>query len=309
MVSAPPRLRQGIALAISAYLLWGLLTIYWKALGDFSAVELIGWRLMMAIAVMLTVLALSGRLAALRTVAIDPVLRRRVALAAVLLVINWTGYVYAVVADHIIETALGYFMAPLGTVIIGVMVLGERLRTAQIAAMALAVAALVVMTVSYGRVPWVALLLAGTWCVYGLLKKQIPLHPFESLTAEISLMLVPAVAIVVWGATQSSSVVRTASASSWVLVLGSGIVTVVPLVLFAGAAKHVPLTLMGPLQYMVPTINLALGWLVYHEELPFSRFVGFVLVWSGLVLVAGDSLRRRRTSPSTANPAATGAPT
>jgi chloramphenicol-sensitive protein RarD len=300
------RFRRGIALAVSAYLLWGLLTIYWKALGDFSAVELIGWRLVTAIAVMLVVLAVSGRLAALRYVAVDSALRRRVALAGVLLVANWTGYVYAVVTDHIIETALGYFMAPLGTMLIGVMVLGERLRASQTVAMVLAGAAIVVMTVSYGRIPWVALVLAGTWCVYGLLKKQVPLHPFESLTAEISLMSVPAVAIVAWGATQSTSVVRTASPTTWLLVLGSGVITVVPLVLFAGAAKHVPLTVMGPLQYMVPTINLGLGWLVYHEELPLSRFMGFVLVWSGLVLVAADSLRRRRAEHRVTAPAASG---
>lgn len=294
---------------MSAYALWGLLTIYWKALGDFSAVELIGWRLVTAIAVMMVVLALSGRLRALRAVAVDPALRRRVALAAVLLVVNWTAYVYAVVADHIIETALGYFMAPLGTMVIGVVVLGERLRGAQSVAMVLAVAAIVVMTVSYGRVPFVALLLAGTWCVYGLLKKQVGLHPFESLTAEISMLLVPAMIVVAWGATQSSSVVRTASAGTWVLVLGSGIITVVPLVLFAGASQHVPLTIMGPLQYMVPTINLLLGWLVYREELPLSRFVGFVLVWAGLVLVAGDSLRRRRTRPDVASRTASEATT
>jgi chloramphenicol-sensitive protein RarD len=190
--------------------------------------------------------------------------------------------------------------------LIGVMVLGERLRASQTVAMVLAGAAIVVMTVSYGRIPWVALMLAGTWCVYGLLKKQVPLHPFESLTAEISLMSVPAVAIVAWGATQSTSVVRTASPTTWLLVLGSGVITVVPLVLFAGAAKHVPLTVMGPLQYMVPTINLGLGWLVYHEELPLSRFMGFVLVWSGLVLVAADSLRRRRTEHRVTAPAASG---
>lgn len=293
-MSSPSEIRRGIGLAVAAYLMWGLLTIYWKALGDFPAVELIGWRLLMAVALLVVILAFTGRLRTLGTVARDPVLRPRVVLAAVLLVTNWTGYVYAVMADHIIETALGYFMAPLGTMLIGVVVLHERLRPAQRLAVVLAVAAVVVLTVSYGRIPVVALLLAGTWSVYGLLKKQVPLHPFESLAAETTALALPALAIVAWGATHADSVVRTASGVQWVLVLGSGAITVVPLLLFAGAAHRVPLTMLGPLQFMVPTINFLLGWVVYDEDLPVSRFVGFALVWCGLAVVGIDSVRRRQ---------------
>lgn len=293
-MSSPSDVRRGVVLAVAAYLLWGFLTVYWKALGDFPAVELIGWRLLMAVAVLGVVLAVTGRLGALRRVAADRVLRRRIALAAVLLVTNWTSYVYAVVADHVIETALGYFMAPLGTMLIGVVVLGERLRSAQRLAVVFAVAAVVLLTVSYGRLPVVALLLASTWSVYGLLKKQVPLHPFESLAAETTTLLVPAVAVVLWGAAHSESVVRTASAWQWLLVIGSGVITVLPLLLFAGAAHRVPLSVLGPIQYFVPTINFLLGWLVYGEDLPVSRFVGFALVWAGLVVLAVDSLRRRQ---------------
>lgn len=279
---------------MAAYLLWGFLTIYWKALSDFPALELIGWRLLMAVALLMVVLAVTGRLTALKTTARDRRLRRRIALAAVLLVTNWTAYVYAVVADHVIETALGYFMAPLGTMLIGVVVLGERLRTAQRLAVGLAVAAVLVLTVSYGRVPIVALMLAATWSVYGLLKKQVPLHPFESLAAETSTLALPAVAVIAWGASQTDSVVRTASLAQWVLILGSGAITVLPLLLFAGAAQRVPLSVLGPIQYLVPSINFLLGWLIYGEDLPLSRFLGFALVWSGLVVVAADSLRRRQ---------------
>jgi chloramphenicol-sensitive protein RarD len=293
-MSSSPEIRRGISLAVVAYLLWGLLTIYWKALGDFPAVELIGWRLLMAVVLLVAVLAFTGRLAVLRTVANDRVLRRRVVIAALLLVTNWIAYVYAVMADHIIETALGYFMAPLGTMLIGVVVLHERLRPAQRLAVVLAVAAVGVLTLSYGRIPVVALLLASTWSVYGLLKKQVPLHPFESLAAETSALALPAVAIVAWGATHADSVVRTASGVQWGLVLGSGAITVVPLLLFAGAAHRVPLTMLGPLQYMVPTINFLLGWVVYGEDLPVSRFVGFSLVWCGLAIVGADTVRRRR---------------
>lgn len=301
-----PEIRRGIGLAVIAYLLWGLLTVYWKALGDFPALELIGWRLLMAVALLVVILAITGRLRVLGEVARDPRLRRRVVLAAVLLVTNWTAYVYAVVADHIIETALGYFMAPLGTMLIGVVVLHERLGRAQQLAVVLAVAAVVVLTVSYGRIPLVALLLAATWSVYGLLKKQVPLHPFESLAAETSALLLPAIGLVIWGAAQADGVVQTASATQWLLVLGSGAITVAPLLLFAAASHRVPLTVLGPLQYMVPTINFLLGWLVYHEDLPLTRFIGFALVWSGLAVVTTDSLRRRQHQGRLAT---TGSPT
>ena len=297
-MSSPSELRRGIGLAVAAYLLWGFLTIYWKALSDFPAVELIGWRLLMAVAVLAVVLAITGRLGVLRRVARDRRLRRRVALAAVLLVTNWTAYVYAVVADHVIETALGYFMAPLGTMLIGVLVLGERLRSAQRLAVAFAITAVVVLTVSYGRLPVVALLLASTWSVYGLLKKQVPLHPYESLAAETTVLLVPALGVVMWGVAQAESVVRTASTWQWLLVIGSGAITVLPLLLFAGAAQRVPLSVLGPIQYLVPSINFLLGWLAYGEDLPVSRFVGFALVWAGLVVLAVDSVQRRQRTSS-----------
>jgi chloramphenicol-sensitive protein RarD len=289
-----PEIRRGISLAVAAYLLWGLLTIYWKALGDFPALELIGWRLIMAVALLVVILAITGRRHVLRDVARNRHLRWRVLLAAVLLVTNWTAYVYAVVADHIIETALGYFMAPLATMLIGVVVLRERLGRAQRIAIVLALAAVVVLTVSYGRIPLVALLLAATWSVYGLLKKQVPLHPFESLASETSALLLPAVGLVIWGITQADGVVQTASTTQWFLVLGSGAITVLPLLLFAAASHRVPLTVLGPLQFMVPSINFLLGWLVYGEDLPLSRFIGFALVWTGLAVVTTDSLRHRQ---------------
>jgi len=297
MMSSPTEIRRGVGLAFGAYLMWGLLTIYWKALGGFPAAELIGWRLLMAVLLLIVVLAATGRLRVLGTTARNPALRRRIAIAAVLLATNWTAYVYAVVADHIIETALGYFMAPLGTMLIGVVVLGERLRGAQRLAVVFAVAAVAILTVSYGRLPIVALLLAGTWSVYGLLKKQVPLHPFESLAAETSTLVLPALVLIAWGATRSDGMARTATAWEWVLVVGSGAITVLPLLLFAGAAHRVPLSVLGPIQYLVPTINFGLGWLVYGEDLPISRFVGFAFVWTGLAVLATDSLRRRRRAP------------
>lgn len=288
-------------LGISAYVLWGLLTIYWKALGDFNALELIGWRILLSMAVLLVALGATGRLRSLRSVLVGRALRVRVLIAALLLSANWTSYVYAVVQDHVIETALGYFMAPIGTMLIGVFVLHERLRPAQQVALGLAVAAVAVLTFSYGRVPVIALILAVTWSTYGLFKKRIPLGATEGLAAEALVLLGPAALLVLWGTTRSTGVPATATTGQWVLLMLSGLVTTVPLVLFAAAAHRVPLTVLGPIQYAVPTINFLLGWLAFGEELPTSRVVGFALVWVGLIVLTADSLRASRRSRALAD--------
>jgi chloramphenicol-sensitive protein RarD len=297
-------LRSGVIAGMSAYLLWGLLTVYWKALQDFSAVELIGYRIVSSVALLIVVLAALHRLRPLLAALGDRRLLARVALAAVLLTANWTSYVWAVLHGNVIETALGYFMAPLGTMLIGVVVLKERLRPSQKVAVGFAVAAVVVLTVGYGRVPWIALVLAGTWSVYGLLKKQVPLQPYESLAAETLVLLVPALGLVVWGAAQTQGVPASADAVHWVLILLSGVVTTVPLVLFAHAAQRVPFTMLGPMQYVVPTINFLLGWLVYDEVLDATRVVGFALVWIALVIISVDTVGHTRRTAAVAAAAA-----
>ena len=276
--------------AIAAYVLWGFLTIYWKQLADFDPFELIGWRILCATVVLAAIITLRRRwpvlLAAMRN-------RRtvtRLAVAAVLLTANWTAYVWAVTNDRIIETALGYFMAPLGTMILGVTVLHEHASRMQKLAIGLAALAVVVLTVSYGRPPIVALVLAATWSTYGLLKRQVPLSPVESLAGETFLLTIPAGVLVLAMSGASDSIPSTASGGEWILVVLTGVVTAVPLLLFAVAARRVPFTLLGALQYLVPTINFLLGWLVYDEPLPLERLVGFALVWAALVVVAADQM-------------------
>jgi len=217
----------------------------------------------------------------------------RVSVAAVMLVANWTLYVWAVVNEHIMETALGYFIAPLFTSILGVVVLGERLRTLQKTALAFAVAAVVVLTFSYGRPPFIALAIAASWAVYGLLKKQVPLRPVESLTAETIVLMPLAVVLMVWSFSRDAGIPNTASTMEFVLVLFTGLITAVPLLLFAHSALRLPLTIIGPLQYLVPVINFLLGWLMYDEPLDSARFVGFVLVWLGLACSLADTMRTR----------------
>jgi len=222
-----------------------------------------------------------------------------VSFAAILLAINWTTYVVVVHEGKVIEAALGYFIAPLGTMLIGVKVLGEKIRPIQLASALLALSAVVVLTFSYGRVPYLALAMAASWALYGLLKRQVPLQPLESLMSETVLLVIPAVGLIAWFSRYENSVLHSANFWHVVLVLLSGVITAVPLLLFAAAALKLPLTVLGPLQYSVPTINFLLGWLVYHEKLTPSRIVGFSLVWIALVIVTIDSIQRARRAPTT----------
>ena len=295
-VAAPAHDRGGLLAGFSAYLVWGGLTAYWKLLEGFDAFELVGWRIIGAAAIMAAVLTGTGRWRHLRPVLRDRALLGRVVAAALLLTCNWTSYVWAVVHGRVIETALGYFLAPLGTIAVGVIVFHERLRRAQIGAIVLATAAVVVLAASYGNVPWVALLIASTWSCYGWLKKQVPLSPLESMSAESFVLLVPAIVTVTVLAGATGSIPSSASGAEWFLVACTGVATVVPLMLFAWAAPRVPLTVLGPMQYLVPSINFVLGWLVYHEVMPAERLIGFALVWVGLAMMAADSARVRRSA-------------
>ena len=287
------RARAGVASGLSAYLLWGFITIYWKLLDDFNAFELIGWRIVTAVILLIALVVAQRSVSPVLAALTKPRMLVRVSVAAVMLVANWTLYVWAVVNEHIMETALGYFIAPLFTSILGVVVLGERLRTLQKTALAFAVAAVVVLTFSYGRPPLIALAIAASWAVYGLLKKQVPLRPVESLTAETIVLMPLAVVLMVWSFSRDAGIPNTASTMEFVLVLFTGLITAVPLLLFAHSALRLPLTIIGPLQYLVPVINFLLGWLMYDEPLDSARFVGFVLVWLGLACSLADTMRTR----------------
>ena len=235
--------RAGIVTGIAAYVLWGLLTVYWKQLHDFRALELIGWRISGAALVMAVVLTVRGRWPAIAAVFRDRRLATRVAAASVLLTVNWTAYVWAVVAGRVLETALGYFIAPLGTVAVGVIVLHERLRPAQWTAIVFATSSVVVLTVSYGEVPWVALVIAASWIAYGVMKKQVPLAPVESLASESLLLVLPAAAVAAAMSGDPSSIPHSATTWQFVLVACAGVATVAPLLLFSHAAQRVPLTI------------------------------------------------------------------
>ena len=282
--------RRGLEAAIVAYVMWGLLTLYWKELADFDPVELVGWRISTAALVMTAGLLMTGRASNLRLL-FDRSILVSVIAASLLLTVNWSTYVWAVSNDHVIDTALGYFLAPLGTMAIGVLVLGERLTPLKRASIACAVAAVIVLIVSYGAFPWVALLLAVSWTSYGFVKRRVALDPVTSLTGELLVLVVPALAIVVARFGEPDGVPQSASRAELLLVLGTGVITAIPLLLFAFSAKRVPFTILGPANYLIPIINFLLGWLVFDEALPPSRVVGFALVWCALSFATVDMVR------------------
>jgi chloramphenicol-sensitive protein RarD len=282
---------RGIRAGFIAYTIWGLLTIYWKQLHDFEPFELIGWRIASSSVIMIAVLTIRGRWPAMRAAFGDRRLMGRISVAALLLTANWTAYVYAVVHDRVIETALGYFIAPLGTMALGIFVLKERPTRAQRTAMGLAAIAVVILTASYGRPPYAALTIAVTWSLYGLFKRRVPLGAVEGLAAETFVLCAPALVVIGVMAGRSGSIPRAADATELTLTSLAGVATVVPLVMFAFAATRVPFTILGPLTYLVPTINFLLGWILYDEALPVSRVVGFGFVWVALAILTVDRLR------------------
>jgi chloramphenicol-sensitive protein RarD len=183
---------------------------------------------------------------------------------------------------------------------LGVFVLGERLTPLKQVSIGFALAAVVVLTASYGRIPWIAVLLAGSWSWYGLTKRRVPLDPVESLSSELFVMLLPAIALITVGWFRDDGIPRVATTGEWAYLIGTGAVTAIPLLLFAFAAKRVPFTILGPTNYLVPIINFALGWLVFDETLTPVRVVGFALVWVALVLVTVDTVRRGAKQPTPA---------
>ncbi|NLV56738.1 MAG: EamA family transporter RarD [Acidimicrobiales bacterium] len=293
-------LRRGAAAGIAAYTLWGLFPLVFHQLRDVAALEVLVHRVIWSFVVVIAVLVVrSDRawVAVLRTPSRD---RTRLAAAAALISVNWLVYVWAVGHEHVVEAALGYYINPLITVALGVVVLGERLRSAQIVALAFALAAVAVLTVAYGRVPWISLVLACSFGGYGFLKKAVPVSAGTSLAVETAILLPAAlVGLVAFEATGEAAFLH-GPATRDLLLLGLGLVTAVPLVLFAAAARRIPLTLLGLLQYLTPTLQLACGVVVFGEDLPRERLVGFVLVWIALAILAVDALRRapRRPTPT-----------
>ncbi|MGE5719780.1 MAG: EamA family transporter RarD [Nocardioidaceae bacterium] len=286
--------RRGFLLGAAAYGMWGLFPLYWPLLEPAGAVEILAHRVFWSLAVMLLLVVVLLRVPRLRAVVSDPRAFGILALAAVVIAVNWGTYIWGVNNGHVVETSLGYFINPLVTVLMGVVILGEQLRRLQWAALGIAAVAVVGLTVEYGRPPWVALTLAFSFAMYGLAKKKANVGAVESLTVETLVLAPVAAGYILWMAGQGSSTFGTEGYAHAALLVATGVVTAVPLICFGAAATRVSMTTIGLLQYLAPTIQFALGVLLFREDMPFMRWVGFGLVWVALVIFTYEAVTHRR---------------
>jgi len=288
--------RRGVAFGFGAYLLWGIFPLYFRLLDRSGAFEILLHRVLWSLIFCLALIAIGRAWAQLRTVFRSGRQTAILAAAALAIALNWGVYIYAVNSGQVVEASLGYFINPLVTVALGVLVLRERLRVTQWVAVGVGVLAVVVLTADYGHVPVIALTLASSFGTYGLLKNRIgaDVGAVAGLTTE-TLLLAPLAAIGVAVLTLNGGSTFTEHPPWQALLLAStGLITVAPLLLFASAARRVPLTTMGLLQYLTPVLQLLCGVLLLDEHMPLSRWAGFALVWSALAILTFDSLRTAR---------------
>ncbi len=279
---------------VSAYLLWGLFPLYWPLLEPASPVEILAHRIVWSLLVVVALLALVKGHVFPR--GLDRRKVRLLALAAVLVTINWATYIYGVNSEQVVETSLGYFINPLVTVALGVLVLKERLNRAQRVAVAVAAVAVLVLTLDYGRLPWIALTLALAWGFYGLVKKRADVDALESLSVETALLVLPSLGYIAFLQSAGDGTFTTEGAGHVLLIMGAGLTTAIPLLLFGAAAVRIPLVTLGLLQYLAPVLQFLIGVLVYGEDMPLSRLAGFALVWVALTIFASDAARTARAS-------------
>ena len=286
--------RKGALYGAAAYGLWGLLPLYWPLLEPSGSLEVLAHRVLWSLVFVAVLLAALRKGPAVRAALSDRRQVLRLAVAAVAVAVNWGAYIYGVTSGQVVETSLGYFINPLVTVLLGVFVLGERLRPVQWGALALAGLAVVVLSVEGGRPPYLALLLAFSFGAYGLLKKTARVAPVEGLGIETAVLApVAAVYLAVLGASGGA----TFGEHGWghaVLLALAGLVTAVPLLLFGAAASRVPLTTLGILQYLAPTLQFLLGVTLFDEPMPPVKLAGFVLVWIALAIFTWDVISHHR---------------
>ena len=276
-------MNKGILYGIAAYVLWGFFPIYWKLLHHVPALQLlghrIGWSFLLLIAVIYFTKQWSDFRATLNARGL-----RIYFVAALLIGVNWLTYVWAVNAGFIVETSLGYFINPLLSVLMGVIFLRERLRSAQWIPVTLAAIGVSYLTVLYGQLPWIALLLAFSFGFYGLVKKLAPLGSLYGLTLETGILFIPALVYLMFAQFNGTGSFLRDGLTSDLLMVGAGAVTTIPLLMFASAAKQIPLTVIGILQYIAPTIQFLIGVFVYKESFDQSRLIGFGVVWLALII-------------------------
>ncbi|WP_374230821.1 EamA family transporter RarD [Humibacter sp. RRB41] len=292
---------RGMVYAVASYVLWGFLPVYFIALAPSGAFEIVAWRVIFSLAFCAIAILVTRAWRAFAAILKRPRIVLIMGLAGALIYVNWQTYVFAATSNEVVEASLGYFINPIVTVLIGVIVLRERLRITQWIAIGISVVAVVVLTVGYGELPWIALVLAFSFGFYGLVKKQVgrDVDALTGLTLETAwLTPVAIVQLIVVGATVG---ITFGHVSVWhtVLTIGVGIITAVPLLLFAAASRRLPLVVMGFIQYFAPVLQFLVGVVLLHEQMPLERWFGFALVWVALIVLTVDmvvAVRRERAA-------------
>jgi chloramphenicol-sensitive protein RarD len=290
-----------MAAGVGAYFLWGLFPLYWPLLEPAGPVEILAHRIAWSLVFLGAVLGLTSGFRWIRS--LDRRQARLLVLAAVLITVNWGTFIYGVNSERVVETSLGYFINPLVTVALAVVVLRERLRPDQRIAVAIATVAVAVLAIDYGRPPWIALTLACSFGLYGLVKKRVGMEGAQSLAVETALLVLPALAYVVWLEASGRGTLFADGAGHAALLAGGGVATAIPLILFGAAAIRIPLTTLGLLQYLGPVMQFLIGVLIYSEPMPATRLAGFCLVWLALAVFSVGALRSARAARVAVAPA------
>lgn len=286
--------RSGFILGASAYLFWGFFPLYWPLLEPAGSIEILAHRIVWSLLFVVGLIVVTHAWSRLGVIVRDWRRMAYLSVGSVAIALNWGTFIYGVTHDHVIETSLGYFMNPLVTVLIGIIFLGERLRAAKWVALAVGFIAVIVLTLDYGRLPYIALILAFSFATYGFTKNKANLGAVEGLTMETAILTPVALGYLIWLQTQGTLAFGHEGPLNAVLLMATGIITAIPLLLFGGAATRLRLSSMGLLQYITPIMQFTLGLVVFHEVMTGPRWVGFFLVWVALVIFTMDALAGRR---------------
>jgi chloramphenicol-sensitive protein RarD len=289
-------MNKGIWYGIGAYAMWGFFPIYWKLLKHVPALELLSHRIAWSFFFLIIVILISKQWNEFRSLINKQTLKIYL-IASLLIGVNWLLYVWAVNAGHIVETSLGYFINPLLSVLMGVIILREKLRSTQWIPIVIASIGVIYLTFNYGRLPWIALGLAFSFGFYGLVKKLAPLSSVFGLTLETGILFLPAILYLGFQESNATAAFLHTGLSADLLMIGAGIVTTIPLLMFASAAKQIPLTMIGVLQYLAPTIQFLIGVFVYKEDFDQSRLIGFSIVWLALIIFWVENFTANRNPP------------
>lgn len=283
-LDADSKARRGFFLALGAYLLWGLLPFYMKAVAHLPLAEVIAHRIVWSVPIAAAVLVWTGRTADFKAAIRSPRTIAMAVLTAALISVNWGIYVWAIAVDRTVETALGYYINPLVSVVVGALLLGERLDRLQVAAVVLAAIAVAVLTVDAGKLPWVSLALAFSFAAYGFFRKTLPIGPSQGFLLEVLLLSVPALAYIIFLVASGQDHFASGSLSDTALLVGCGPVTAVPLLLFAFGARLLRLSTIGLMQYIAPTIVFLIAVLIFGEPFGSTQAIAFGLIWTALAV-------------------------